>query len=105
MLLSAFLSAEVRFVPQDGRTVHDAPVGLVVVDGKMLRTPVVPEGDVARPPAPAHGELRLLDVLVEEFEQVAALLAGKSVDPGGETEIDEEPRAAGLGMRADDGMG
>src|SRR5580704_16727355 len=87
-----------RLVAQHRRTVHDAPAGKIIVHRVMLRAAIVPEGHAAFFPAPAHRELWLLDVLVEEFEEQPALLAREPENPGRESEIDEQAVRARFGM-------
>src|SRR5690348_3621847 len=67
-------------VPQYGRSVHDAPVGEIIVHGVMLGHTVVPECNGVRLPAPAHEKLGLLDVVEEKIEESVALLAPETDD-------------------------
>src|SRR5690348_6216031 len=68
----------------------------------MLGQAVVPERDVAGPPAPADGELGLGDVLEEEAQDRVALLRREVEDASREARVDVDALPAGDGVGADD---
>ena len=57
-----------RPVAEDGGAVHHATLWQVVECRVVSAEPVVPEGDVAKFPAPADRELRLGEIREEEGE-------------------------------------
>ena len=95
--------ASERPVAADGDAVHDAALG-VVRDRVVLRHAVVPDGEIALPPAEADLELRHAGVLEQVAEHRVALLAGDAEEALGEALVDEQRLAAGDRMGAHDGM-
>ena len=83
---------------------HHASGREIIGDGIVLRRPIVPEGDVAGPPAVAHGEFRPGDMLEQEPEQGLAFGFRQIQDAGGEAEVDEQTCSARDRVTTDDGM-
>src|SRR5688500_3042059 len=93
-----------RAVAAHLHAVHEALKLPDVVDRDMHRAAVVPDRDRPGLPAEAAGDLGTRRVLPEELEQRLAFLGrhpGETLRVGS---VDEEPLAAGFGMRAHDRM-
>src|SRR5262245_2908377 len=78
---------------------HHAPEPAGVVDGEVLAAAVVPEGDGARLPAEAAGELWPVPVLQEIVEERPTLRLGYALEALGVGGVDIEQLAACLGVR------
>src|SRR5215470_10792524 len=83
---------------------HDPALALVVVDGVVLDTAVIPERDRIRPPSEATGEFRPYRMLIEPAQQRRALLLGHVLKADREVAVDIEALASGLDMGAHDRM-
>src|SRR5690349_5008346 len=93
-----------RLVAAERDAVHHAAMTMIVVDGVVHRTAIVPKGERAGLPAEAAGELGPDLVLPQELQQCQTLRLGPSPDVGRVCARGVERLAAGLGMRAHEGM-
>src|SRR5882724_691103 len=93
-----------RLVACQGDAVHHPSMAVIVVDGVVHGTAVVPEGQRPHLPAEAAGEFRPGLVLPQEPEQRQAFALGPSLDVRCMRARSVERLATGLGMRAHDGM-
>src|SRR5215207_9709888 len=59
----------------DGASPHDAVCGIVIGERAVVGAGFVPNGDVTRAPVPAHAEVRVLGVALQESEEGVALAA------------------------------
>src|SRR5688572_28784457 len=85
-----------RDVSGEREPVQEPAMTGVVVDGVVLRAPVVPEGERARAPAKPAGELRPRLVAEEIVEQGRAFLLGHAVEAHGVGDVHVERPPAGL---------
>src|SRR5262249_24990007 len=84
---------------------HDPAESVVIVDGVVLGAAIVPEGEGAGLPAETAGELGT-DLMREQvIEKRLALLHGPALEMAGMGGVDVERLHAGLGVRADHGVG
>jgi hypothetical protein len=77
---------------------------VVVGERAVVRARFVPDRDVAFGPAPAHGEVRVLDVVLQVAEQRVALVAVHADDLVHEPPRHEQRASTGDRMRAHQGM-
>src|SRR4051812_16205776 len=84
----------------DGASAHHAVGGIVIRERPVVGARFVPHRDVAFGPVPAHAEIGVLDVTVEEREQRVALVAVHADDLVDEPTGEEQRATAGDGMRA-----
>src|SRR6185503_8679102 len=83
-----------------GQAPHAAALAVIVVYRAVLRAAVVPDGQRARLPAHAAGELGPGLMRLQEVDERAALLLAHVLEADGMAAADVQRPAAGVGMGA-----
>src|SRR5256885_3254561 len=83
----------------DRQPPHAAALAVIVVDRRVLRAAVVPDGERPRLPAHAAGEFRPRLVRLQEFDQRPALRFAHVLEPDRVRPGKVKRFAPGLGMR------